>query len=89
MTPETAVQLARQTLATALWLAAPILIVTTLVSLIVSIAQVVTSIQEMTVSTVPRLATVAIVTFVLLPWMLRKLTLFAAQVLGDFQPYLG
>jgi flagellar biosynthesis protein FliQ len=89
MSADMAVQLARSTLLTALWLAAPILLVATLVSLLISIAQVMTSIQEQTVATVPRLAVVAVTTFVLLPWMLRKLVSFTVQLFGDFHRCLG
>jgi flagellar biosynthetic protein FliQ len=89
MTPDTVVQLARDTLLTALWLAAPILVTATLVSLLISIVQVMTSIQEHTVATVPRLAVVAITTFILLPWMLRKVMSFTMQLLADFHRCLG
>jgi len=89
MSTEVIVQLARETLATAFWLCAPLLIVATLVGLLVSIAQVMTSIQETTVSTVPRLAAVAAATFLLLPWMLRKLVTFASQLFSDFHRFAG
>jgi len=89
MTTELAVQLARETLLTALLLATPILAVATVVSLLINIAQVMTSIQEHTVATVPRLAVVAITTFVMLPWMLRKLMSFTVQLFADFHRWLG
>ena len=89
MTPELVVQLARETLLTALLLATPILAVATVVSLLINIAQVMTSIQEHTVATVPRLAVVAVTVFVMLPWMLRKLMGFTVQMLGDFHHFLG
>jgi flagellar biosynthetic protein FliQ len=89
MSADVAVQLARATLLLALWLAAPILVVATVVSLLISIAQVMTSIQEHTVATVPRLAVVAVTTFVLLPWMLRKLVSFTVQLFADFHRCLG
>jgi flagellar biosynthetic protein FliQ len=89
MSPDVVVQLARETLLTALWLAAPILVIVTGVSLLISIAQVMTSIQEQTVATVPRLAVVAVTTFVLLPWLLRKLMSFTLQLFSDFHRYLG
>ena len=54
MTPDVVVQLARETLMTALLLATPILAVATVVSLLINIAQVMTSIQEHTVATVPQ-----------------------------------
>ncbi len=89
MSADVAVQLARDTLVVALWLAAPILVAATVVSLLISIVQVMTSIQEPTVATVPRLAVVAITTFVLLPWMVRKLVSFTVQLFADFHRCLG
>jgi len=41
------------------------------------------------VATVPRIAVVALTTFVMLPWMLRKLMGFTVQMLGDFHHFLG
>ena len=89
MTPEVVVQLARDVLMTALLLATPILAVATVVSLLINIAQVMTSIQEHTVATVPRLAVVAITTFVMLPWMLRKLMSYTVQLFADFHRCLN
>jgi len=89
VTPEIVVQLARDTLVTALLLATPILAVATVVSLLINVAQVMTSIQEHTVATVPRIAIVAITTFVTLPWMLRKLMAFTVHLFADFHRCLG
>lgn len=72
----------------ALWLGAPLLIIATLISLLVNIVQVLTSLQEATISTVPRLAAVAIAAFLLMPWMVRRLGTFTVQLLADFRPYL-
>jgi flagellar biosynthetic protein FliQ len=83
------VQLGRETLLIALLLATPILAVATVVSLLINVAQVMTSIQEHTVATVPRIAVVALTTFVTLPWMLRKLMSFTVQMFADFHRYLG
>ena len=89
MSTDIAVELARKTLETAFWLSAPILLVATVVSLLISIAQVLTSVQDATVSTVPRLAAVALATFLLLPWFLRKLLAFSLQLFSDFRHYLS
>ena len=89
MTSEVIVQLARETLLVALVLGMPILTVATVVSLLINIAQVMTSIQEHTVATVPRIAVVAITTFVMLPWMLRKMVSFTVQLFADFHRFLG
>jgi flagellar biosynthetic protein FliQ len=89
MTPDLVVHLSRETLELALLLAAPILAVATVVSLLINVAQVMTSIQEHTVATVPRIAVVALTTFVLLPWMLRKLMGFTVGMFTDFHRFLG
>lgn len=89
MSPEQVVELARRTLETALWLGAPILLAATVVSLLVSIAQAVTSIQEPTVATIPRLAMVFLATFLLLPWIWRHLMSFTVQLFSDFRLYVN
>jgi flagellar biosynthetic protein FliQ len=89
MSAQMAVELARQTLETAFLLSAPILLMATLVGLLVSLLQVMTSVQDMTLSTVPRLFAVALITFLLLPWSLRKLMMFTLQVFTDLHRFLG
>ena len=89
MSPDVVVQIARETVLTALLLGLPILAVATVVSLLINIAQVMTSIQEHTVATVPRIAAVGITTFLMLPWMLRKLVDFTVQLFADFHRCLG
>lgn len=89
MSAEMAVELARKTLETAFLLSAPILLVAMVVGLFISVLQVMTSVQDMTLSTVPRLFAVALITFLLLPWLLRKLMMFTLQVLTDLRRFLG
>jgi flagellar biosynthesis protein FliQ len=89
MSAEYAVQLGRETLLITLWMVAPILLAATAVSLLISIAQVMTSIQDTTIATVPRLAVVAVTIFLLLPWMLRKLMSFTVQLFADFHRCMG
>ncbi len=82
------VAILRHTMETALLLGAPLLIIATVVGLVINIAQVLTSLQDSTVSTVPRLFAVAAALLVLLPWMTRRLSVFAVQVLSDFHPFV-
>ena len=63
MSPEQVVELTRRALEAALWLGAPLLAVATVVSLLINIVRVLTSLQESTSATVPRLAAVAIAVF--------------------------
>lgn len=78
----------RQTIETALWMGAPLLIIATLVGLLINVVQVLTSLQETTISTVPRLFAVAAATIVLMPWMAHRLTAFTMQMFSDFRPFV-
>jgi len=69
-------------------IAAPILALAVIVSLLINIVQVLTSLQETTISAVPRLLTVGGAVFVLMPWMLRQMCQFTLQLLSDFHPYV-
>ena len=73
MGSEHVVAIMRQTIETALWMGAPLLIVATVVGLLINVVQVLTSLQETTVSTVPRLFAVAAATILLMPWMAHRL----------------
>ena len=88
MSADQVVQLARQTLEIALWLGAPLLLIAAVVSLLINVAQVLTSLQDATISTIPRLAAVAIATLLLLPWMVRRLEFFTVRLFSDFRPFL-
>ena len=82
------VELVRKTLEAAIWLAAPLLVIATVVSLAINLIQVLTSLQETTLSTVPRLAAVSAALFVLMPWMVRRMGGFTVTMLSDFRQYL-
>ncbi len=82
------VGLFRNALEVSLLLGAPLLLIAVLISLLVNIAQVLTSLQDQTLSTVPRLAAVAAAAFLFFPWMLRKLILFTVGLWSDFHPFV-
>jgi flagellar biosynthesis protein FliQ len=82
------VEIMRRTLETALWMGAPLLIAATVVGLLINVVQVLTSLQETTISTVPRLAAVAAAVLLLMPWMTRRIGAFTLQVFSDFHPFL-
>jgi flagellar biosynthetic protein FliQ len=88
MSTDIAVDLARHTLQTALWVAAPLLVAATITGLVISIVQTLTSIQDHTITTVPRLTVMAIAAMLLLPWMLRRLEAFTVHIFSDFHPYI-
>jgi len=88
MPMEEVIQLGRFTLQSAILSAAPLLAVVVVVSVTINVVQVLTSIQDQTVSTVPRLLATALGAMFLLPWMLRHLAAFTVQLLSDFRPLL-
>jgi len=88
MSTEMIVMLGQRTLEIAVLLAAPLLIALAAVSLLINIVQVLTSLQDNTISSVPRLLATAVGAIVMMPWMLRKLEAFTLQMLADFRPLL-
>lgn len=78
------VALAREALKTALYVAAPALIVSMIVGLAISIFQVVTSLQDPTVAFVPKVLAVMVVVVLSFPWMMRVLGGFTIRMFTDF-----
>jgi flagellar biosynthetic protein FliQ len=78
------VGLARDAIRTALYVAAPALIVSLVVGLAVSIFQVVTSLQDPTVAFVPKVLAVMVVVVLAFPWMMRVLSAFTIRMFTDF-----
>lgn len=72
----------QEALKTAALLTAPLLGVALVVGLIVSLIQALTSIQEMTLSYVPKMAAVAAILLLLAPWMMEILSDFTTNVLN-------
>lgn len=70
----------REAVEVAVLVAAPLLGVALAVGLLVSLFQAVTSIQEMTLSYIPKMLGIAAVLLLLAPWMLQLLTDFTAEV---------
>jgi flagellar biosynthetic protein FliQ len=69
-------------------LVAPILIAAVAVSLVVNILQVLTSLQDQTLSHVPRLLVTGAALFLLMPWMWRHLAHYTINLLTDFHAVL-
>jgi flagellar biosynthetic protein FliQ len=74
------IHLLREAFFTVFLLAGPILIVTMVVGLLVSIFQAATSIQEMTLTFVPKALIVAVVLVLTLPWMFDIMISFTEQI---------
>lgn len=87
MTPEFAIQLSNDLLWTAILMAAPVLGLSMLVGLIVSMFQVVTQIQEMSLTFIPKMLTAAITLIVFGPWMLGILIEFSKNLITNIPFY--
>ena len=69
-------------------LVAPILLVAVAVSLVVNVLQVLTSLQDQTLSHVPRLLATGAALFMMMPWMWRHLARYTIDILTDFHKVL-
>ena len=89
MTPDTVLEIGQQALKVTALLAAPMLLSVLVIGLIVGMFQTVTSIQEMTLSFIPKLIVLALVLAVAGPWMLNLMTDFMLQIFEDIPDLIG
>ena len=87
MTPEFAIELSSNLLWTAILMAAPVLGLSMLVGLLVSMFQVVTQIQEMSLTFIPKLLTAALALIAFGPWMLDLLIEFSRGLITNIPLY--
>jgi flagellar biosynthetic protein FliQ len=83
------VELMRRMLIEAMLLSAPLLLSACLISLLVSLAQTLTGVQEQTLTAVPRLIVVFVVAMLALPWMIHRMMSYSIRLFQDFHRYLG
>ncbi len=83
------VDLVRHMLLEAMILSAPLLVSVCIVSFVIGLLQTLTSIQEQTLTAVPRLVAGFAVTMLTLPWTAHRLVKFTAGLLNDFHKYVG
>ena len=88
MSSDQALQFMAQMIWTALAVAGPVLAACLIIGLLISVFQVVTQLQEMSLSYVPKLAAAAIVIALMAPWMLSRLARFATSLFSVI-PTLG
>ncbi|NAZ23278.1 MAG: flagellar biosynthesis protein FliQ [Thermocrinis sp.] len=88
MSPDLILSMGQKMLELAFILAAPVLLVTFLVGLIVSILQSATQIQEMTLGYIPKLIAAYVVVLLLGAWMLNKLLDFTKELIVNIPVWL-
>jgi flagellar biosynthesis protein FliQ len=89
MTPDLVAELMRQLIREAMILAGPVLVAAAAISFLLSLVQTLTSLQEQSLTSVPRLAAIAVILLVGMPWFLERLAAYTRLLLGDFHRYLG
>ena len=89
MTEGQVLDIARQALYTIILCSAPLLIISLVVGLVVSIFQTVTSIQEQTLTFVPKIICVFLGMMIFGSWILTNLTEFINTLWSDFSISLG
>jgi flagellar biosynthetic protein FliQ len=85
---DTVISMGRVMLEQVVILVAPILLVALVVSLLVNIVQVLTSLQDQTLSSVPRLFATGAALFFLMPWMWRHLAAYTIRLFSNFHSVL-
>lgn len=80
---------ARDAIYTIILTGAPILLISLIVGLIISIFQTVTSIQEQTLTFVPKIIAVFVGMILFGAWMLNNMSEFMVQLWSNFSAYLG
>lgn len=81
MNPDLAIDLFKSTVMFALYVVAPFLGATLVVGLIASLIQSVTSMQEQTLTFIPKLLALSALMLVLTPWLLRSLSEFTITII--------
>lgn len=81
MTEDFALQLVSQMLWAGLIIIAPLLLLTMLVGIVVSVFQVVTQMQDVSLSFIPKIFAVVLILTLLGPWMLKRLVSYSTSVI--------
>lgn len=89
MNPDMVAELLRQLMKEAMLLSAPILVAAAVLSFALSLVQTLTSLQDQSLTSVPRLLAVAFILLAGMPWFLGRMADYTRLLLMDFRHYLG
>lgn len=81
MNPELAIDFFKTTVVFSLYIVAPFLLLMLVIGLVTSLLQSVTSLQEQTLTFIPKLIGMAALLLLLTPWLLRSLSEFAISMI--------
>ncbi len=81
-------KLAQDAIRTVLLVSSPMLVISLIVGLIISIIQAVTQIQEATLAFVPKIMAVLLSLVIFGPWILKVMTQFTLELLNNINYYI-
>jgi flagellar biosynthetic protein FliQ len=88
MTPDLVVEIVQRTIETTLYLAAPVLLISLAVGLLISLLQAVTQINEPTLTFLPKLLAAALALFLFFPWMISLMVGFSSGLISNIPNYI-
>ena len=88
MTVELLNQISRQTFETILLVGGPVLLVSLIVGILISLFQAITQLQEMTMTFIPKILAVFVTLLVALPWMVKVLVSFTRNIFENIPQYV-
>ena len=80
MSPDSAVELAREAIVLTLLVGAPVMLAAVVVGLVISILQAVTQVQDQTLSFVPKIVAMFVVLLYTLPWALTRMVEYSTEL---------
>jgi flagellar biosynthesis protein FliQ len=89
MNADMVAELLRQLMKESMLVAAPLLIAAALLSFLLSLVQTLTSLQDQSLTAVPRLLAVAVILLAGMPWFLGRMADYTRMLLVDFRHYIG
>ncbi|MEZ5363004.1 MAG: flagellar biosynthetic protein FliQ [Bryobacterales bacterium] len=87
MTPDFAVQVIRDAFWMTLFVGGPILLIGFVGGVLVSVLQILTSMQDPAFNTVPRLLIFLAAAMLLMPWMTERMMAYTARLLGGLDRF--
>ena len=88
MTPDMVVDIARQTVWTVVKTAAPLLLISLIIGLIISIFQTITSIQEQTLTFLPKFLAIMLVIALAGGWMMNNVSDLFIELMKNIPVYI-
>ena len=87
MSPDGVAHLVGQMFVAAFWISAPLLAIGFIAGIVISLVQVVTSIQDSAFNAIPRLIAFLGGCLVMMPWMVHKSMAYTIDILGNLSRY--